>query len=188
MVRESIIAVLIFIYLGFFGECIAHRHMHSHGGPTIVDLPANTLQNKYQWRCLDTSTSPLHVKDCNNVPTQTKFVVEFLQQSYDDCRRPIRILGPEETILAWNMDDNTLLMNSTYNAKNTEWCYSESNFEDAVLVHPYGRPKDCLSAPIIDGDPVTVIPCLVPTVEQIQGITWTFLTTLPRKKHHSHRF
>ncbi|CAG8802606.1 2065_t:CDS:2, partial [Racocetra persica] len=139
----------------------------------------------YQWRCLDISTNPLHVKDCANVPTQTKFSVKLSQQSYDGCTNPVQILGPDETILAWNMDDNTLLMNSSYYAKNTQWCYGDSNFEDSFLIHPYGRPSDCLSAPIIEGDPVTVIPCLVPTVEQIQGVTWSFLTTLPPKKYHS---
>ncbi|CAG8516146.1 7402_t:CDS:2 [Dentiscutata erythropus] len=149
--------------------------MHHHGGPAVVDLPSNIIQNKYDWKCLDISTTPLHVKDCMNVRSQTIFKVDLFQQSYEDCEKPIQILGPGETILAWNMDDNTLLMNSSYYAKNTEWCYTDSNFEDSVLIHPYGRPTECLSAPIIVGDPVTVVPCRVPTVEQIQGITWQFL-------------
>ncbi|CAG8506463.1 409_t:CDS:2 [Cetraspora pellucida] len=141
MVRKIIIAVLIFICLGFFGECIARIQMHEHGGPPIINLPANTLQNKYQWRCLDISTNPLYVKNCDNSPAQTNFAVELLQQSYNGCN-PVQILGPDETI-----------------------------------------PSDCLSAPIKEGDPVTVIPCLVPTVEQIQGITWSFLTTMPPRLH-----
>ncbi|CAG8544744.1 1290_t:CDS:1, partial [Racocetra persica] len=45
MVRKIIVAVLIFIYIGLFKECIAHRHMHSHGGPPIINLPANTIEN-----------------------------------------------------------------------------------------------------------------------------------------------
>ncbi|KAF0436869.1 peripheral protein of the cytosolic face of the mitochondrial outer membrane [Gigaspora margarita] len=96
--------------------------------PRAVKGDAVTIITEFAPQMMERVQHPLHVKDCNNVP-QT-----------NDCRRPIRILGPEETILAWNMDDNTLLMNSTYNAKNTEWCYFESNFEDAILVHPYGRP------------------------------------------------
>lgn len=89
-------------------------------------------------------------------------------------------------------------MDSSINANNTQWCYDDSNYEvkffirqnstlfqlfilnvefqDSFTIHPYGRPQDCLSAPLKEGDPVCVIGCFsVEDDSQILGISWDLL-------------
>nr|CAG8433379.1 1448_t:CDS:2 [Entrophospora candida]CAG8437540.1 3945_t:CDS:2 [Entrophospora candida] len=97
----------------------------------------------------------------------------MLQQNYDGCKNPFVVYGPELTILSWNKKDNTLSMSSSVNATNVEWCYSDSNYEDALTIHPYSQPDQCLAAPLKEGDPVSVINCVVESQEQLMGISWT---------------
>ncbi|CAG8485528.1 16520_t:CDS:2, partial [Acaulospora colombiana] len=109
----------------------------SHGGHDTPNLLANTLENKYHWKCLDASTNPLHLKECDRKLSQISFSLGFLQQNFEGCNRPLKIFGPGNTVLAWNERDNTLMMNSTNHAQNAEWCYGESNYEGSYLIQPY---------------------------------------------------
>jgi hypothetical protein len=131
------------------------------------------MQNKYLWRCLDILINPLRLIDCNGSSTQKKFSFVLLHQSYDVCKNPVKIYGPELTVLSWDKENNTVSMSSLVNATNTEWCYDDSNYEESFTIHPFSKPKYCLSAPLKDGDPVTVIDCVVDDTEKIMGISWS---------------
>jgi len=84
--------------------------------------------------------------------------------------------------LSWYRKDNNVFMDSSINANNTEWCYGDSNYEDAFTIHPYGRPQDCLSAPFKEGDPVFVVNCYVENDIQTLGISWDLLHTIIPKQ------
>ncbi|CAG8499596.1 17235_t:CDS:2 [Acaulospora morrowiae] len=170
--NKYLIALMVVLCICMFRECSSHG-----GGPETPNLPANTLENKYHWKCLDASTNPLHLVECNQKPSQISFSLGFLQQSFDKCKRPLKIYGPGNTVLAWNEEDNTLLMNSTQYARNTEWCYGESNYEDSFIIQPYGRTGECLAAPLKEGDPIAVISCIARNDIELMGQAWSFLTT-----------
>ncbi|CAG8645921.1 375_t:CDS:2 [Funneliformis caledonium] len=129
-----------------FPSCHSRRHGHSHGGPSIPGLVINTIQNKYLWRCLDSAINPLYLSECNKGPSQIKFHIELLHQSYPGCAKPFKIYGAGGT--------------------------------DSFTIHPNERPKDCLSAPFKEGDPVFVVDCLVKDDIQTLGISWELLNTI----------
>ncbi|GES87465.1 hypothetical protein GLOIN_2v739817 [Rhizophagus clarus] len=166
----------LFIPLLSSVECFSRRSAHSHGGPSIPRLSINTIQNKYHWKCLDSATNPMYLNDCSSIPSQVKFYISLLHQNYPGCKNPFKIHGTGGTVLSWNRKENTVFMDSSINANNTQWCYEDSNYEDSFTIHPYGRPQDCLSAPLKEGDPVCVINCYaVENDAQILGISWDLL-------------
>ncbi|EXX70163.1 hypothetical protein RirG_090040 [Rhizophagus irregularis DAOM 197198w] len=131
---------------------------------------------EYHWKCLDLATNPMYLNDCSSIPSQVKFYISLLHQNYPECKNPFKIHGAGGTVLSWNKKENTVFMDSSINANNTQWCYDDSNYEDSFTIHPYGRPQDCLSAPLKEGDPVCVIGCFsVEDDSQILGISWDLL-------------
>ncbi|RIA97677.1 hypothetical protein C1645_751688, partial [Glomus cerebriforme] len=170
--------LIIILNIFCFQGCFSRRHSHNHGGPSVPGLPTNTFQNKYHWKCLDAATNPMYLSDCNSGPSQIKFYIGLLHQNYPECAKPFKIYGAGGTVLSWNKKENNVFMDSSINANNTEWCYDDSNYEDSITIHPYGRPQDCLSAPFKEGDPVFVINCYVENDAQLLGISWDLFNTI----------
>ncbi|GBB95005.1 hypothetical protein RclHR1_02460025 [Rhizophagus clarus] len=176
MYFKNYFVFIILLNIFCFQECFSRRSAHSHGGPSIPRLSINTIQNKYHWKCLDSATNPMYLNDCSSIPSQVKFYISLLHQNYPGCKNPFKIHGTGGTVLSWNRKENTVFMDSSINANNTQWCYEDSNYEDSFTIHPYGRPQDCLSAPLKEGDPVCVINCYaVENDAQILGISWDLL-------------
>lgn len=177
---RNFIGTVVIGACSLFKQCSPHRHGHNHGGPTILDLTSNTIENKYLWKCLDaTNSSALYVINCDSSPGQTGFSLGFLQQNYDQCKNPIQVYGPGGTVLSWNETEHTIVLDSSLNPPNTEWCYEDSNYEGAVNIHPYKRPEDCLSAPRKVGNPITIISCRIKNDAETLGISWALYRTAP---------
>ncbi|CAG8529053.1 8471_t:CDS:2 [Paraglomus occultum] len=165
-------AVFILVAFAFLTRVSGH-------GAEEPDIIANTLENKYLWRCLDAASDPMYLKTCDvykHTRTQMSFSISFVHQSYETCMHPIVIYGPGKTVLWWDKDTNTVRMNTVHNPENSGWCWDDSYFEDSFTLHPYNHKNKCLAAPAKDGDPVTVRFCN----ENSQQVAWSFLRSRPR--------
>ncbi|RHZ53311.1 hypothetical protein Glove_443g69 [Diversispora epigaea] len=95
----NIVLILIFS-ISILRECSSFPSFpHIQGGPSVPKLLTNTIENKYHWKCLDASSDPLYVLECNKQPSQTRFSLEIPHQSYHNCERPIKIFGQSNTII-----------------------------------------------------------------------------------------
>ncbi|CAG8441847.1 6484_t:CDS:2 [Ambispora leptoticha] len=117
-----------------------------------------------------------------NSPTQNRFHLGFLQQSFERCKNPMIIYGPDGgSVIAWNQAEN-IVVQSTLPAPETtiyRWCSGESYYEDAFLLHPYNYTSQCLSAPLDPLDPITVSSCQPTTGTGFMNIAWNILYRAP---------
>ncbi|CAG8433531.1 6730_t:CDS:2 [Ambispora gerdemannii] len=97
--------------------------------------------------------------------TQNRFSLGFLQQSFEGCKNPMIIYGPDSgSVIAWNQAENIVV---------------QSTLPDAFLLHPYNYTSQCLSAPLDPKDPITVASCRPTSDAGFMIIAWNILYGAP---------